>query len=69
MIMKWIAAAMLTLAVAVSSFELSCVASERSGDDSPAAAGRAYVDPTGPDLPSAHELEDRVPASMPVLTR
>jgi hypothetical protein len=68
MIMKWIAAAMLTLAVAVSSFELSCVASERSGE-SPAAAGPAYVDPAGPDLPSAHELEDRVPASMPVLTR
>lgn len=68
MMLKWIAAATLTLAVAVSTFDLSCVASERTGE-SPAAAGPAYGDPAGPDLPSASELEDRDPASMPVLTR
>ena len=66
--MKWIAAAMLTLAVAVSTFELSCVASERTGD-SPAAAGRSYGSVAAPDLPSAFELEDREPALMPALTR
>jgi hypothetical protein len=68
MMIKWIAAAMLTLAVAVSTFELSCVASERTGE-SPAAAARSYGDPAGPDLPSTFELDDREPASMPVLTR
>ncbi len=67
MMMKWIAAAMLMLAVAVSTFELSCVASERTAQ-APAASAGAYSDPPGPDLPSAFELEDREPASMPVLT-
>jgi len=67
MMMKWIAAAMLMLAVAVSTFELSCVASERTGE-SPAASTGAYSDPTEPHLPSASELDDRAPASMPVLT-
>ena len=68
MIVKWIAAAMLTLAVAVSTFELSCVASERIAD-SPAAAGPAYGDAAQPELPTASELEDRELQSMPVLTR
>ncbi len=68
MMMKWIAAAMLTLAVAVSTFELSCVASERAGE-SPAASVGAYSDPMATDLPSASELDERAPASMPVLTR
>jgi hypothetical protein len=68
MTMKWIAAAMLTLAVAVSTFELSCVASERPGQ-SPAAAARSYGVPAGPDVPSTFEVDDREPASMPVLTR
>ena len=67
MTMKWIAAAMLTLAVAVSTFELSCVASERTAQ-SPSASAPAYPDPAGPDLPSAYELEEREPASLPVLT-
>ena len=66
--MKWAAAAMLMLAVAVSTFELSCVASERTGQ-SPAAAARAYGDPAAPELPSAFELDELEPASMPVLTR
>ncbi len=64
---KWIAAAMLTLAVAVSTFELSCVASERTGQ-SPAASAGPYGDPMAPDLPDASELDDREPASVPVLT-
>jgi len=64
---KWIAAAMLTLAVAVSAFELSCVASERTGE-SPAVSASVSGAPMGPDLPNASELEDRAPASMPVLT-
>ena len=68
MMVKWIAAAMLTLAVAVSTFELSCVASERT-EESPAAAARAYGDLAAPDLPSASELDDRELGSMPVLTR
>lgn len=68
MTVKWIAAAMLMLAVAVSTFELSCVASERP-EEFPAAAGRAHGDAAGPDLPSASELEDRELGSMPVLTR
>jgi hypothetical protein len=68
MMMKWIAAAMLTLAVAVSTFELSCVASERTWE-SPAASAGAYRDPTEPDVPSTSELDEREPASMPVLTR
>ena len=68
MMMKWIAAAMLTLAVAVSTFELSCVASERA-HESPAASAGAYSDPVVPDVPSASELDEREPASMPVLTR
>jgi hypothetical protein len=68
MMIKWIATAMLTLAVAVSTFELSCVASERVGE-SPASASPASMDVARPDLPSAYELEEREPASMPVLTR
>jgi hypothetical protein len=68
MMVKWIAAAMLTLAAAVSTFELSCVASER-GPESPAAAARSYDAPAGPELPSASEVEDRELGSMPVLTR
>jgi hypothetical protein len=59
---------MLTLVVAVSTFELSCVASEPTAE-SPAAAGRTYDEPAVPELPSASELEDREPGSMPVLTR
>ena len=68
MMMKWIAAAMLTLAVAVSTFELSCVASEHA-QESPAASTGAYSDPAVLDVPSASELDEREPASMPVLTR
>ena len=68
MTMKWIAAAMLTLAVAISTFELSCVASERA-EHSPAASAGTYRDSTEADLPSASELDERQPASMPVLTR
>jgi hypothetical protein len=67
MMMKWVAAAMLTLAAAVSTFELSCVASERT-EESPAAAARANGDGARPELPSAAELDDREPGSMPVLT-
>ena len=67
MIMKWIAAAMLTLAVAVSTFELSCVASERTAE-SPSASAGAYRT-TEPDVPSTFEVDEREPASMPVLTR
>jgi hypothetical protein len=67
MMTKWIAAAMLTLAVAVSTFELSCVASERTAE-SPAASAGAYR-PTEPEVPSTSELDEREPASMPVLTR
>ena len=67
MMTKWTAAAMLMLAVAVSTFELKCVASERA-EQSPAASPGAYSDPTEPQLPSASELEDREPASIPVLT-
>ena len=66
--MKWAAAATLTLAVAVSTFELSCVASEH-GQESPAASAGAYSDPVVPDLPSGSELDELEPASMPVLTR
>lgn len=68
MMTKWIAAAMLTLAVAVSTFELSCVASERAVE-SPAASAGAYSDGAVPELPSGSELDEREPASMPVLTR
>ena len=68
MMMKWIAAAMLTLAVAVSTFELSCVASEHA-QESPAASAGAYSDPAVSDVPSASELDERQPTSMPVLTR
>ena len=68
MIMKWIAAAVLTLAVAVSTFELSCVASERTADF-PAAAAPVYGESAPPELPTASELEDRELQSMPVLTR
>jgi hypothetical protein len=68
MMMKWIAAAMLMLAVAVSTFELSCVASERA-EQSPAASAGAYSEPATPDLPSGSELDEREPASIPVLTR
>ena len=69
MMMKWIAAAMLTLAVAVSTFELSCVASEHAQESPAASAGAAYSDPEVSDLPTASELDEREPASMPVLTR
>jgi len=68
MMMKGIAAAMLTLAVAVSTFELSCVASERTAE-SPAASARTYGEAAGPELPSASELEERELGSVPVLTR
>lgn len=67
MMKKWIAAAALMLVVAVSTVELSCVASEQTGE-SPAASAGTYSDPTGPDLLSASELDEREPASVPVLT-
>ena len=67
MMMKWIAGAMLMLAVAVSTVELTCVASERTVE-APAASASPSSEPTGPDLPSAFELEDGGPSSMPVLT-
>jgi len=68
MMMKWISAAMLTLAVAGSTFELACVASERA-EDAPAASAGAYSDPPVTDLPSGSELDEREPGSIPVLTR
>ena len=68
MMTKWLAAAMLTLAAAASTFELSCVASERT-EESPAAAARVNVDAAAPELPSASEVDDRELGSMPVLTR
>lgn len=68
MMRKWIAAAMLTLAVAVSTFELSCVASEHA-QESPAASTGATSAPAVSDLPTASELDELEPASMPVLTR
>jgi hypothetical protein len=67
MTMKWVAAVMLMLAVAVSTFELKCVASERTGP-SPAASAGPYGEAPEPDLPSAFELDDREAASIPVLT-
>jgi hypothetical protein len=68
MMVKWVAVAMLTLAAAASTFELSCVASERP-EESPAAAARAGGDAAAPELPSAFEVDDRELGSMPVLTR
>lgn len=68
MTMKWIAAVMLMLAVAVSTFELSCVASEQTAEVSAASASLSSS-PTEPELPSASELEELEPVSTPVLTR
>jgi len=65
--LKWLAAAMLVLAVAVSTYELSWrVSGPRA--HSPASA-RSHGNPIGPDLPSASELDETAPASSPVLTR
>jgi hypothetical protein len=65
--LKWLAAAMFILAVAVSTYELSWRLSGPRAH--PSASVRSYGHPIGPDLPNASELDETAPATSPVLTR